>query len=428
MLLGPYRSVVLWSEPLMSFWRLTLPTATNGTQPPAVSSEQFTYDEASSLWRVEIPSNALANPLSAQLDIMPEASEVMRRNAGRLEVEAFILPSPESADCEAPWRSQLVARLAVDQAGVGLARCGRTSRFSVSWPRAPGLPYAVVFRIKVCVGDITGVVSSGELDTEFDPDPADILQDARGQVMPLLLRQNAPIRVTKFTENESALPGSPLYLRFLAAWRQSTARDVIIAFHGTHEHNIENILRESLDPRRRAGQALGPGEYFGKDVMTSLSYCKSGKRMMVFAILHDRAGITNETHNTLVVNRPDFQIPLGVVDFEYETSHRMLGGFSFGGFAFSASSAPTVPFGGVPQLLSKAQSGFHFGPPASASSAPHTFSGLSFGAPAAPTAALKGAPLPFTIDSHTRSDFNFKFGSPSSAPSATPGFNFGPAY
>lgn len=36
-----------------------------------------------------------------------------------------------------------------------------------------------------------------------------------------------------------------------------------LVFHGTPERNIQSICRQGLDPKRRAGQAYGPGEYFG---------------------------------------------------------------------------------------------------------------------------------------------------------------------
>ena len=55
-----------------------------------------------------------------------------------------------------------------------------------------------------------------------------------------------------------------------------------LVFHGTSEANVEGICREGLDPKRRSGQAYGPGEYFGGDAAVSWSYCRGGKKMIVF--------------------------------------------------------------------------------------------------------------------------------------------------
>jgi hypothetical protein len=68
---------------------------------------------------------------------------------------------------------------------------------------------------------------------------------------------------------------------------------VQLVFHGTSEANIEPIMSEGLDPRKRAGQAQGSGEYFGANFATSLAFCKGGKRMLVFANLLDPSGITS---------------------------------------------------------------------------------------------------------------------------------------
>lgn len=59
------------------------------------------------------------------------------------------------------------------------------------------------------------------------------------------------------------------------------------------EQNCAAISQTGLDPKRRAGQAMGPGEYFGTDMPTSLGYCAGGSRMLVFAVLLDASGLTH---------------------------------------------------------------------------------------------------------------------------------------
>jgi hypothetical protein len=67
-------------------------------------------------------------------------------------------------------------------------------------------------------------------------------------------------------------------------------KHIKLVFHGTPEQNIEPIMRDGLDPQRRRGQALGKGEYFADDAMTSLGYCQGGRKMLVFAVIMDKVG------------------------------------------------------------------------------------------------------------------------------------------
>jgi hypothetical protein len=49
--------------------------------------------------------------------------------------------------------------------------------------------------------------------------------------------------------------------RFAAAFRALPGEaQLALVFHGTREENIPAILRDSLDPKRRSGQAYGPGK------------------------------------------------------------------------------------------------------------------------------------------------------------------------
>lgn len=56
--------------------------------------------------------------------------------------------------------------------------------------------------------------------------------------------------------------------------------ELAIVFHGTPEKNVSTILKDGLDPKKRRGQAHGPGEYFGRDPSVSLSYCYERRRMV----------------------------------------------------------------------------------------------------------------------------------------------------
>ena len=67
-----------------------------------------------------------------------------------------------------------------------------------------------------------------------------------------------------------------------------------MVFHGSAEANMEVICREGLDPQRRSGQAYGPGEYFGADAAVSHGYCKGGRKMLVFIVLMDPAGVSGK--------------------------------------------------------------------------------------------------------------------------------------
>lgn len=123
------------------------------------------------------------------------------------------------------------------------------------------------------------------------------------------------IQVKSITENALSRPGCPLYEKFLTAWRSSKTKNVRLVFHGTSESNVDSILVKSLDPCLRRGQRLGIGEYFGLNFYSSLEYCHGGRKMLVFAILHDPSGITAETSDIVVMHRSDFQLPMFTVNF-----------------------------------------------------------------------------------------------------------------
>ncbi|KAJ1624180.1 hypothetical protein T492DRAFT_844953 [Pavlovales sp. CCMP2436] len=125
--------------------------------------------------------------------------------------------------------------------------------------------------------------------------------------------------VREIYHNPHSQPGTPLYQRFYEAYKSSRDKTIKLVFHGTSEGNVENICRSSLDPTKRGqnGQALGKGEYFAEDIIISLPYCKGGRKMFVFAVIMDEAGLRK--HNTpgiLVCHRPDNQLPLAVITLD----------------------------------------------------------------------------------------------------------------
>lgn len=60
---------------------------------------------------------------------------------------------------------------------------------------------------------------------------------------------------------------------------------VELVFHGTRCRNIEAIQRDGLNPKLRSRQAFGVGEYFNRQPKLSLSYCRGGGTMFVFAVI-----------------------------------------------------------------------------------------------------------------------------------------------
>jgi hypothetical protein len=49
-------------------------------------------------------------------------------------------------------------------------------------------------------------------------------------------------------------------------------------------------------------------EYFGKEAEVSAYYCQGGKKMLVFAVLSDKSGITHDNETTVVVHRSEHQL------------------------------------------------------------------------------------------------------------------------
>lgn len=143
----------------------------------------------------------------------------------------------------------------------------------------------------------------------------DILQEQRAGVNNLLQTKASNLQVKAVKANPHSQVGLPLYNRFYQAWQRVGNQSILLVFHGTLEANIGSICQGGLDPKRRSGQSLGMGEYFGKSFSVSRSYCKGGRKMLVFAVLEDPSGVTHNDANTIVIHNPEHHLPIFVVDF-----------------------------------------------------------------------------------------------------------------
>jgi len=94
-------------------------------------------------------------------------------------------------------------------------------------------------------------------------------------------------------------------------------------WHGTSPSAIPLICEGGFDPSRRAGQAHGPGEYFGTDPAVSLGYARGSTCLILSYILGSASGDSNVKHVPgfcYVVNNPRdwslaYCLPLLAVSF-----------------------------------------------------------------------------------------------------------------
>uniref|UniRef100_A0A7S4A0C8 Macro domain-containing protein n=1 Tax=Pelagomonas calceolata TaxID=35677 RepID=A0A7S4A0C8_9STRA len=145
----------------------------------------------------------------------------------------------------------------------------------------------------------------------------DVLADQRKSIRSWLATNASGLHIAACDANPHSMPGKPLYNRFVESWQRVPDQTVKLCFHGTAEANIDAICRDGLDPKRRSGQAYGPGEYFGApgNAAISVGYCKGGRKMLVFAVLVDKSGLTLDNGSIIVVNKPEYQLPLFVLTF-----------------------------------------------------------------------------------------------------------------
>jgi len=153
---------------------------------------------------------------------------------------------------------------------------------------------------------------------------ADLLYDQRRglEARCTASAQHLRLRVTSLEHNEASRPGQPLYERFVAAWSRVPDKTLKIVFHATRDDNMDSICRSGLNQKRRGsafGQVGGAGEYFGREVSVSAPYSAGSRRMLVFAILTDRSGLTSTDRGhpgEIVINKAEHQLPLAIVSFD----------------------------------------------------------------------------------------------------------------
>jgi len=145
--------------------------------------------------------------------------------------------------------------------------------------------------------------------------------------------------------------------------------ELAIVFHGTPEKNVSTILKDGLDPKKRSGQAHGPGEYFGRDPSVSLSYCYERRRMvhpmfhpmglpmdnpmghqmdlqmLVFLVVVPAPNqrYPRRPYNCVVVENNAHQLPLGVLHLHCGDLASLTGGAAFVGSKSAPSAVPSPP-------------------------------------------------------------------------------------
>jgi hypothetical protein len=147
-------------------------------------------------------------------------------------------------------------------------------------------------------------------DSEEGDAPTDVLRAQRNRIRDWLMQNATQLHVRDVWSNPAAAPGGALYARFAAAYEAAKEKAVRLCFHGTAEANIDAICQHGLDPKYRGknGQALGAGEYFAERPDISLPYCAGGRRMIVFAVLMDQAGLTKRQSGIVVINKVEHQL------------------------------------------------------------------------------------------------------------------------
>lgn len=110
-----------------------------------------------------------------------------------------------------------------------------------------------------------------------------------------------------------------LYQQFWNAYQNHSSLNLALAFHGTAESNVPQILHYGLDPQYRRTQAFGKGEYFSKEPGLSATYRKEGHCLLVFLLLmpkdHEKV-FSQKDRDIIVVPEMSQQLPLGVLRFD----------------------------------------------------------------------------------------------------------------
>jgi hypothetical protein len=87
----------------------------------------------------------------------------------------------------------------------------------------------------------------------------------------------------------------------------------MLLFHGTRAQNIDSICANGFDPSKHNGQQYGPGEYFGRDLATSLSYCKGSGQVLICEVVAE--GAKEVASNIVLVADPSNVLPVAVATF-----------------------------------------------------------------------------------------------------------------
>lgn len=130
--------------------------------------------------------------------------------------------------------------------------------------------------------------------------------------------QRSCYQIDNFIQNKYINEFFPIYSRFRNAYNKSQNKELRVVYHGTSENNIDNILRCGLDPKRRASTYPATGEYFSNFLDVSVGYCRTVNvneciYVIIFIILMDPAGITFNTIPELVINKSEYQLPIGYI-------------------------------------------------------------------------------------------------------------------
>ncbi|KAL7718887.1 PARP catalytic domain-containing protein [Entamoeba marina] len=83
-----------------------------------------------------------------------------------------------------------------------------------------------------------------------------------------------------------------------------TEKDGIFCWHGSSEAGIRGICQQGFDPKRRAGQACGRGEYFGGTPQVSEGYSTSHHATHMILCYVLKSNITKQYDWGLVVDNP----------------------------------------------------------------------------------------------------------------------------
>jgi uncharacterized protein YegL len=137
--------------------------------------------------------------------------------------------------------------------------------------------------------------------------------------------KNMPLVIESFVNPYIKIEKSPLRMKFdlaledLNVTELSPEKSGFFAWNGTSEYATVRICEDGFDPKRRAGQAYGPGEYFGTTSEISHGYCHGSNLMMVSFIIEGNH-VNRIPNFCFVVKNPldcnsTYCIPILIVNF-----------------------------------------------------------------------------------------------------------------